>query len=75
MGITHLINAAQGSKFNQVNTTADDYKDTDLTFLGIPAIDVFKFKMTPYFKSSSDFIHTALQQNGMSIIYILVFSP
>ena len=67
IGISHLLNAAQGSKFNQIDTTEAYYADLGLKFLDIPAIDVARFKLTPYFQIAADFIQDAIESGGKSV--------
>ncbi len=69
LGITHILNAAQGQKFNQIDTSEAYYADLGLTFMGINAQDVARFKLTPYFESAADFIDSALKSGGKQIIY------
>jgi len=64
IGVTHVLNAAQGRKFNQIDTDDAFYSDIGVAFLGIPAIDVFGFKMSKYFATATDFIENALCSEG-----------
>ena len=64
IGVTHVLNAAQGSKFNQIDTDDTFYSDIGVGFLGIPAIDIFGFKMSKYFATAADFIENALCSEG-----------
>lgn len=54
--ITHIVNCAQGKRFGQVDTTAEDYVGADISYLGIPGHDSIKFDITPYFTRAADFI-------------------
>ena len=38
-GITHVLNAAQGTKFGNVNTDESLFLPHDIRFMGIPAYD------------------------------------
>ena len=67
LGITHIVNAAQGPKFNQINTSQEYYADVNIIFLGINAIDTPRFQMQKYFHGAADFMEAALQHSGMSI--------
>lgn len=60
LGITHLLNAAQGTKFYHVNTGPEDYVESGIIFHGIPAMDSFLFKLDRYFDDASDFIGKAV---------------
>lgn len=60
LGVTHVLNAAKGTKpFSHVNTNAEFYK-SGIKFLGIPATDIMMFKINKYFKESSQFIENAI---------------
>ena len=60
LGITHLLNAAQGTKFYHVNTGPEDYIESGIIFHGIPAMDSFLFKLDRYFDEASEFIAKAV---------------
>ena len=64
LGITHILNAAQGQKFNQIDTSEAYYADLKLKFMGINAMDMSRFKLAPYFQPSADFIEDALKSGG-----------
>uniref|UniRef100_A0A667XPP6 Dual specificity protein phosphatase n=1 Tax=Myripristis murdjan TaxID=586833 RepID=A0A667XPP6_9TELE len=59
MGITHVLNAAEG-KFNNVLTGADYYKDVDIQYYGIEAEDRPTFNISQFFYPAAQFIHSAL---------------
>ena len=60
LGITHLLNAAQGTKFCHVNTGPEDYSESGIIFHGVPARDSFQFKLNRYFDEACDFIGKAV---------------
>lgn len=65
LGITHVLNAAEGRSFMHVNTNANFYKDSGITYLGIKANDTQEFNLSAYFERAADFIDQALaQKNG-----------
>lgn len=59
LGITHVLNAAEG-KFNNVLTGADYYRDMDIQYFGVEADDKPTFNISQYFCSATQFIHDAL---------------
>ncbi|XP_034465537.1 dual specificity phosphatase DUPD1-like isoform X1 [Hippoglossus hippoglossus] len=59
LGITHVLNAAEG-KFNNVLTGADYYTDVNIQYFGVEADDKPTFNMSQYFCSAAQFIHEAL---------------
>jgi len=61
LGITHVLNAAKGTKrFSHVDTNADYYKPSGIQFLGIPGTDILTFKIHKYFKDATEFIANAI---------------
>lgn len=65
LGITHVLNAAEGRSFMHVNTNANFYKDSGIIYLGIKANDTQEFNLSAYFERAADFIDQALaQKNG-----------
>lgn len=69
VGITHLVNCAQGVKFNQINTDATFYKDAGIEYFGIKANDVSTYNMAPNFDKSAEFIEKALANNGKVFVH------
>ncbi|XP_062936580.1 dual specificity protein phosphatase 3 isoform X2 [Cynocephalus volans] len=66
LGITHVLNAAEGRSFMHVNTNANFYKDSGITYLGIKANDTQEFNLSAYFERAADFIDQALAQKNDS---------
>ncbi|XP_017371601.1 dual specificity protein phosphatase 3 isoform X1 [Cebus imitator] len=64
LGITHVLNAAEGRSFMHVNTNANFYKDSGITYLGIKANDTQEFNLSAYFERAADFIDQALAQKN-----------
>ncbi|XP_041644932.1 dual specificity phosphatase 29-like [Cheilinus undulatus] len=59
LGITHVLNAAEG-KFNNVLTGAEYYSDMDIQYFGVEADDKPTFNISQYFCPATQFIHEAL---------------
>nr|XP_033775258.1 dual specificity protein phosphatase 3 [Geotrypetes seraphini] len=62
LGITHILNAAEGKSFMHVNTSAEFYEGTGITYHGIKANDTQQFNLSQYFERAADFIDKALAQ-------------
>ncbi|NXY84096.1 DUS3 phosphatase, partial [Alcedo cyanopectus] len=62
LGITHVLNAAEGKSFMHVNTGAEFYEGTGISYLGIRANDTPEFNLSRYFEEAADFIENALSQ-------------
>ncbi|KAL2083062.1 hypothetical protein ACEWY4_020835 [Coilia grayii] len=61
MGMTHVLNAAEG-KWNNVATGPAYYRGMNVQYYGITAEDTPTFDLTPFFYPAADFIHQALSQ-------------
>ena len=64
LGISHIVNCAQGTKLNQINTDETYFDEAGIKFHGIRALDIFTFKMTPHFQPAAEFIDDALNNGG-----------
>uniref|UniRef100_A0A8C7WRU0 Dual specificity protein phosphatase n=1 Tax=Oryzias sinensis TaxID=183150 RepID=A0A8C7WRU0_9TELE len=65
IGITHILNAAEGNSFMHVNTSAQFYAGTGIVYHGVPASDTDHFDISVYFQEAAEFIETALRsKNG-----------
>lgn len=62
LGITHVLNAAEGKSFMHVNTNAEFYEGSGITYHGIKANDTPEFNLSRYFEEAADFIEKALSQ-------------
>ncbi|UYV85089.1 DUSP3 [Cordylochernes scorpioides] len=73
MGITHVLNTAQGPErqLNLVDTSDDYYDDVGIKFMGIFALDLSSFNISKYFKQCSDFIEDALANNGKVFVHCM----
>ncbi|XP_062580889.1 dual specificity protein phosphatase 3-like [Saccostrea cucullata] len=67
--VTHVVNCAQGSKFNQINTDEEYFSGTDIKFLGIKATDTPRFPINQHFQSTADFIDEALKEKGTVYVH------
>ncbi|XP_021033783.1 dual specificity protein phosphatase 3 [Mus caroli] len=70
LGITHVLNAAEGRSFMHVNTSASFYEDSGIIYLGIKANDTQEFNLSAYFERAADFIDQALaHKNGRVLVH------
>uniref|UniRef100_A0A3B5M340 Dual specificity protein phosphatase n=1 Tax=Xiphophorus couchianus TaxID=32473 RepID=A0A3B5M340_9TELE len=60
LGVTHILNAAEGNSYMHVNTNAEFYVGSGITYHGIPANDTDHFDISIYFEEAADFIKKAL---------------
>ncbi|XP_028310609.1 dual specificity protein phosphatase 3-like [Gouania willdenowi] len=71
LGITHILNAAEGNSYMHVNTNAEFYADTSIVYHGIAASDTDHFDISVYFEEGADFIEKALAyKNGKGKVYV-----
>lgn len=65
LGVTHVLNAAEGNSLMHVNTNAEFYAGTGIVYHGMPASDTDHFDLSVYFEEGADFIEKALAfKNG-----------
>lgn len=69
LGITHLLNAAEGRRFGFVNTDEKYYADTMIKYLGIPVADLPTVDISKYFYTVANFIDEALSVGGKTWLY------
>ncbi|KAI4791908.1 hypothetical protein KUCAC02_033725 [Chaenocephalus aceratus] len=70
-GITHILNAAEGNSFMHVNTNAEFYAGTSITYHGVAASDTDHFDISVYFEEGAEFIEKALAyKNGKGKVYV-----
>ncbi|XP_078033943.1 dual specificity protein phosphatase 3 isoform X2 [Augochlora pura] len=72
LGITHLLNSAEGKRFGFVNTDAKYYKDTKIKYIGLPLADAFTTDISKYFYTVADFIDEAVTTKGKAFVHCLV---
>ncbi|CAL8238490.1 unnamed protein product [Merluccius merluccius] len=71
LGVTHILNVAEGNSFMHVNTNADFYAGTGIAYHGIRANDTEKFSLNAHFEEGADFIDKALaHNNGKGKVYV-----
>ena len=66
MGVTAVLNAAQGTVagWSYVNTKESYYSRCNITFLGVPALDVKHYPINQHFTEASNFIENVLTNKG-----------
>ena len=73
MGVTAVLNAAQGSMsdWNYVNTKATYYTGVGINFLGVPAIDLKWYPISNHFEEACQFIEDSVKRGGINVIFAL----
>ncbi|KAK4317029.1 hypothetical protein Pmani_011841 [Petrolisthes manimaculis] len=69
VGITHVLNTAQGKKFTMVDTEADYYKDVGIQYLGLKLLDIATANIAQYFEDGARFIEDALSAGGKVLVH------
>ncbi|XP_033336393.2 dual specificity protein phosphatase 3 isoform X1 [Megalopta genalis] len=72
LGITHLLNCAEGNRFGFVNTGANYYKDITIKYIGLPLADLFTTDISKYFYTAADFIDEAISTGGKAFVHCMV---
>ncbi|XP_023240033.1 dual specificity protein phosphatase 3-like [Centruroides sculpturatus] len=70
-GITHVLNAAAGNKFGQVDTGSSYYRDADVEYLGLNLMDAPGENIQRYFDQSAAFIDDALVKGGKVLVHCM----
>ncbi|KAI1884176.1 hypothetical protein AGOR_G00223740 [Albula goreensis] len=71
LGITHILNAAEGNSFMHVNTNAQFYAGSGITYHGMQASDTDHFDLSVFFEEGADFIEKALaHKDGKGKVYV-----
>ncbi|KAM6898300.1 dual specificity protein phosphatase 3 [Lycodopsis pacificus] len=71
LGVTHVLNVAEGTSFMHVNTSVEFYTGTGITYHGIQANDTQRFVLSAFFEEGADFIDKALaHNNGKGKVYV-----
>ena len=60
-----MVNCCQGNRFFLIPTSREFFRESGITFHGIPALDDAKFKMAPHFQKAVEFIEEALKNEGL----------
>lgn len=69
LGVTHILNVAEGNSFMHVNTNAEFYAGTGITYHGIQANDTEQFNISAFFEEAADFIDKALAHGKGQMIF------
>lgn len=72
IGITHVLNAAEGQLVGFVNTSKDYYKKTGIIYKGVHLTDVCAADASKYFKDVANFIDDALNSGGKVVVHCLM---
>ncbi|XP_025264896.1 dual specificity protein phosphatase 3 [Camponotus floridanus] len=68
LGITHLLNAAEGRRYGFVNTDNNYYADTTIKYLGLQVTDLPSVDISKYFYIAANFIDEAVSTGGKAFV-------
>ncbi|XP_073829119.1 dual specificity protein phosphatase 13B isoform X2 [Musca autumnalis] len=72
-GITHVLNAAEGCRYGQVDTGHSYYRDMpSIRYMGFPMVDAPTTDISRYFYVAAKFIESALNSGGKVLVHCLV---
>ncbi|CAF1104920.1 unnamed protein product [Adineta steineri] len=69
LGFTHILNAAEGRKFGQINTCATYYEEAGIKYLGFSIIDNPTYQIGMHFEEAIKFLEEALN-NKKNRVYV-----
>ncbi|CAF1427530.1 unnamed protein product [Rotaria magnacalcarata] len=69
LGFTHILNAAEGRKFGQINTSATYYEEVEIKYQGFSIIDHPTYKIEVHFDEAIQFLKEALN-NKKNRVYV-----
>ncbi|XP_064652921.1 dual specificity protein phosphatase 3-like isoform X2 [Lineus longissimus] len=72
LGITHVLNAAQGPEPFFVKTDADYYEPFGITFKGFAGEDAEKYNISQHFDEAAEYIQGALDAGGKVLVHCIM---
>ena len=64
IGVTHVLNTAEGNRTGQVDTNQNFYKPFGIKYKGLKLLDVAQTNISMYFTEVAEFIDEALKSGG-----------
>lgn len=64
LGVSHVLNAAEGVGFGQVSTNDEFYRPHNIAYKGLMLEDVAHTDMMVQFEPAATFIESCLDNNG-----------
>ncbi|XP_067001340.1 dual specificity protein phosphatase 3 [Anabrus simplex] len=72
MGITHVLNTAEGNRFGMVNTNQLYYRDTNIKYMGLQLLDIPITDIGVHFQDASNFIEDGIRRGGKVLVHCLM---
>ncbi len=64
LGFTHILNAAEGRKYGQINTSATYYEEMGIKYLGFSILDNPAYQIGIHFDEAIKFLEEALDNRN-----------
>jgi hypothetical protein len=64
IGITHILNTAEGHGLGMVNTGKEYYRDTNIKYMGVQLQDQPTTNISAHFAETADFIENGVKSGG-----------
>ena len=64
IGVTHVLNTAEGTRVGLVDTNKNFYKPFGIQYKGLKLLDVAQTNIAMYFSEVSEYIDEALKSGG-----------
>lgn len=72
IGITHILNTAEGNQFGMVNTSKDYYRDTNMKYMGVQLLDLPVTNISAHFAETADFIENGVKSGGKVLVHCVM---
>lgn len=73
IGITHVLNTAEGTRFGQVDTGHSYYRDmSGVRYMGFPLVDQPSTDISRYFYIASKFIENGINSGGKVLVHCMM---
>ncbi|KAH9361767.1 dual specificity protein phosphatase 3-like [Haemaphysalis longicornis] len=68
LGVTHVLNTAEGPQFGQVDTNQAFYASHSISYLGLRLVDIPQEDIAAHFEKCANFIDDCLEHNGKVLV-------
>jgi len=72
IGVTHVLNCAEGKSFGQVETSAAMYKPVKIQYKGLNISDLPQFPISRHFEECTEFVENGLSNGGRVLVHCLM---
>nr|CAD7398057.1 unnamed protein product [Timema cristinae] len=72
LGVTHVLNTAEGNRFGMVNTNEGYYRDSGIKYMGVHLLDLPMTNIGAHFNETADFIEEAVKSGGNVMVHCLM---